>query len=346
MTSSCEPPATSKAPQPEADITLSTPADLLSAIPYLVGYVPADSLVLIGLDGPRIAMTLRVDLPHTGQPPIPRGISRTVLRHNKVRAAVVAGYGPPQRVTRSVDHVRRLLEAEDIELVDALRVTDGRYWSYVCAEPACCPPEGKAVNPADSVVDTTFAYNGMQALPHRQAVTAQLDPVRGTLRAAVTRATNRLRRLLDDTGAMIPARQTLNTEARTILDRATTTGAPLPDVEETVRLAAALTDSKLQTVAMSLVDSRGPHKTLDLWLWVTRHVSPAFRALPAALLGFAAWRCGNGVLAAEAVRRSLTDDPHCALAAVLARMLDDGIPPSSVPAITGPQAVPLTGSAA
>ncbi|ADD40020.1 DUF4192 domain-containing protein [Stackebrandtia nassauensis] len=337
MTPSCEPPTEPDA----ADISLSTPMDLLSAIPYLVGYIPADSLVLVGLDAKQITATLRVDLPRTDQPVTKLRISPDVLRRNKVEAAVIAGYGPPERVTRCVDHLRRMLAAQNIELVDALRVTDGTFWSYVCQEPACCPPEGRPVNPGDSPVDAAFTYAGMRALPHRQAVTAQLEPVKGPTRAAVTRATNQVRKLLDDTDAMFSARETLLDEARTILAKATEAGAPLPEIDQTVRLAAALTDAKLQTEAMTLVDSHSPHKMVDLWLWVTRHVAPAFRARPAALLGFAAWRCGNGVLATEAVRRSLTDDPHCPLAMVLGRLLDEGVPPSSIPKITGELLLPL-----
>lgn len=330
----CEPPAATETRDPEADITLTTPSDLLSAIPYLVGYIPDDSLVLVGLDGKRVAVTLRVDLPRPDQPAAPPAISAKVLIRNRVEAVVLVGYGPADRVTRSLDRLRALVATTDAHLLDAIRVTDGRYWSYVCTEPACCPPEGKPVNPTASPVDAAFTYGGMQALPHREAVTAQLAPVTGTQRGAVTRATNRLLRLLNDTEALIPARQTVTAEAHAILHHAATTpGAPLPDIDATVRLAAMLGDTKLQTKAMALVDSHSPRKSLDLWLWVTRHVAPAYRAIPASLLGFAAWRCGNGVLANEAVHRALSDDPRCSLALVLGRLLNDGIPPTSVPAI-------------
>ena len=48
-----------------ARVRLSDPADLAAAIPYLLGFPPEESLVVISLRGPRkrIGLTMRWDLP-------------------------------------------------------------------------------------------------------------------------------------------------------------------------------------------------------------------------------------------------------------------------------------------
>ena len=48
-----------------ARIRVSGPADLLDALPRMLGYRPADSLVLVALRPPRsrIGLTIRIDLP-------------------------------------------------------------------------------------------------------------------------------------------------------------------------------------------------------------------------------------------------------------------------------------------
>ena len=43
--------------------TLTTPHDLLAAVPFLVGYQPDNSLVLIGLKDDLVGMAMRVDFP-------------------------------------------------------------------------------------------------------------------------------------------------------------------------------------------------------------------------------------------------------------------------------------------
>ena len=54
------PTATGRTP-----IKLTDPAQLLAALPYLLGFVPEDSVVLLGHrpPGTRIGLTLRADLP-------------------------------------------------------------------------------------------------------------------------------------------------------------------------------------------------------------------------------------------------------------------------------------------
>jgi hypothetical protein len=315
-----------------ADITLSSPADLLSAVPYLLGYVPTDGFVLIGMSSTRIAMTTCTPLPQPDEPVEQLRISGEVLRRNEVTAVIIAGYGAPQRVTRCVDHTRALLRTEGIDLVEALRVTDGRYWSYLCRQ-ACCPAEGRPLNEPHSVVDAAFTVNGMQAMPNREAVVARLESVTGGELAAVTRATNQVTTFLAAEDGLISPRDALRSESAAIIKRVRDSGE-LPAIAQTVRLAAALSDPKTRYQALADVDEHGADEAMRLWLWVTRRSLPPYRAEAAALLGYAAWRSGNGVMAGEAARRAVADDSRCQLAMMLARILDCGIPPSSLPKLT------------
>src|SRR6185437_3014124 len=48
-----------------ARVKLRSPADIIDAVPYLVGFEPHDSLVVLSLRGPRsrLGLTARIDLP-------------------------------------------------------------------------------------------------------------------------------------------------------------------------------------------------------------------------------------------------------------------------------------------
>ena len=43
--------------------TLTSPHDLLAAVPFLIGYHPSNSLVLVALKDDSVGMAMRVDLP-------------------------------------------------------------------------------------------------------------------------------------------------------------------------------------------------------------------------------------------------------------------------------------------
>lgn len=43
--------------------TITNPTDLLSAVPFLIGYQPIDSIVLIALEDEAISFALRIDFP-------------------------------------------------------------------------------------------------------------------------------------------------------------------------------------------------------------------------------------------------------------------------------------------
>ena len=45
-----------------ATLRISSPSDLIAAVPYLIGFTPAESVVLVGLSGKRVVVTIRIDI--------------------------------------------------------------------------------------------------------------------------------------------------------------------------------------------------------------------------------------------------------------------------------------------
>ena len=43
--------------------TLTSPIDLLAAVPFLIGYAPENSLVLVGLRADEMSLAMRIDYP-------------------------------------------------------------------------------------------------------------------------------------------------------------------------------------------------------------------------------------------------------------------------------------------
>ena len=176
-------------------LKVSSPAELLSAVPFLVGFHPDDSLIVVAMRGTRITFVARADLPgHTTPEEEARAAVlhlATVVVEQEAEAVAIIGYGEESRVTPAVVRVSDAFRKANLTIVDELRVADGRYWSYLCQDTSCCPPEGQPCEPAYSVVATEATYAGAVALPSREALAGQLAPVTGDDREAMTAATAR-----------------------------------------------------------------------------------------------------------------------------------------------------------
>ena len=70
------------------------------------------------------------------------GHAVSVLAAQGVTSAVAVGYGTDAAVSPVAAALRERAAAAGIAMTELLRAENGRYWSYVCANPACCPPEG------------------------------------------------------------------------------------------------------------------------------------------------------------------------------------------------------------
>ena len=102
--------------------------DLLALIPFLLGFHPDTSMVLLAVDNGSggIAMAARLDLPTAEQPlgPVRAALDLVVAKLTALGgiSVVLAGYGPADRVEPMVTAVAEALQAAGIPIRDALRV--------------------------------------------------------------------------------------------------------------------------------------------------------------------------------------------------------------------------------
>ncbi|SCL22481.1 protein of unknown function [Micromonospora nigra] len=321
-------------PSDRPRLAVRSPADLIAAVPYLLGFHPADSVVVVALSGPRITFVARADLPRAADDPSPpaRHLAEVVARQG-VESATVIGYGAPTRVTPAVDAVRVAFAVTGLPVVDALRVTAGRWWSYLCAEPECCPPDGTPYDAQASAVPAAAVFAGQVALPDRAALAAQVAPASGTdTGGATARAELRLAELLGRARPLDrpvgPSDDRLLREAGVdalrVARRRQRDGGSLTD-DEVAWLGLLLTYLPVRDHAWQRTDGRDAD--IALWTDVLRRADPELIAAPASLLAFAAWRAGQGALAAVALERALARHPTYSLALTVDDLLRRGVPP-------------------
>ncbi|GAA4943302.1 DUF4192 domain-containing protein [Nonomuraea thailandensis] len=312
---------------PEPCLTLSSPTDVLAAVPYLVGFHPTASLIVVGLARGRAKMVARWGLPF---PPGTLDAMSPLFGREGITEIVIIGYGPGDLVTPAVDEARRLAAKNGVHVGEALRAHEGRYWSYVCDLATCCPAEGTPYDLSTSQIAAEATVRGLVALPNREALERTLAPVTGPVRMAMRRATSAA---IADFQARIMTATDLNAFAEQFVSEALTRvrsalethadGGRLNDAEA-ARLGLDLTIMRVRDEAWTLMDDS--HALL--WKDLTRRLEPRFIPPVASLLAMAAWRSGNSVQATIALERALTADPGYSMANLLMHALQNLLSPA------------------
>ena len=344
---------TETAPSPDVAttdvLTLCSPAEVLATVPYMLGFQPADSVVLISLRGPRqrVGLTLRADLPQAGTTPLMAEECAGHLCRDGASAAIAVLYGSPQEALWPA--LRAALDALQIPVREALRVDRGRWWSYLCLEPTCCPPEGTPVlrpsDPGGPVrVGAHMVAAGAAVLDSRQALADWIAPADPATLSAVE---NRLAAVTEEAlrrsvrgGGVSGCRRLWRRQVAAALRRCRQTSPPSWKDDEVAALLVALADVPTRDLAAGWVRTdhgqrsaeaagAGDPAVQQLWAELTRRAPRPYDVAPASLLAHAAWLSGHGALARVAVDRALRSDPTYRLALLLQRLLDRGVGPST-----------------
>ncbi|GIG58040.1 hypothetical protein Lfu02_24120 [Longispora fulva] len=308
---------------------VNQPAELLAAVPYVLGFHPSDSLVVVGVRARKLHFAVRVDLAECADEPDTAALHLAeVLHDQRVDAAVVIGYGPPGQVTPLVDAARRALTGRSIPLIDALRVTGDRFFSYTCESPECCPPDGNAFDPGSTLIAAEATLAGKVALPDRAAFARMIAPVSGPPRVAMEEATDRAETRFVTALEGPGGQAALVAEGPAFVEAALSrhyTGGTLTD-DEAAWLCALLLLVPVRDAAAHLVEHRPDDQHLPLWTDLTRRAQPGLVAPVATLLAYTAYLDGQGALASLALDRAREDDPDYPLAGLLHRAMVAGIP--------------------
>lgn len=314
---------------PECTIAVRSSADLIAVTPYLLGFHPTDSIVVIGTVGRIVTFVARHDLPPPGSDGA-ASIAPLVARQT-VQSVAVLGFGPADPVTRTVEALADALVRGGLQVPERLRITGGRWWTTDCTNRQCCPPEGRPVPSPSNPIAAAAVFQGQVALPDRQALAEQVAAVEGEPRRLMAAATEKVRDRLG-----IPPGVLLERAGRAAVrgaERRHATGRSLT-FDETAWLGVVLAERAVHDYALNRTFDE-PWR-LSLWTEVTRRVEPAWVPGPATLLGYASWRVGNGALARVAVDRALLQDPQHRFAVLLDRLLAAGISNEAVEDLAPP----------
>jgi hypothetical protein len=358
-------------PGPEHQVTLRTPAELADALPYLLGYRPEDSIVLAALHDRegrgRFGGRARLGIP-PGRDDWPAAARQ--LAHGLITGSERRGAKPEQMVAflcqepvpgeTGRDVMRRLaplahkLRTEcghlDVPVIEALCISDGRFWSYCCPTEGCCPDEGLPMGlPGTSVLAAAATYAGIQVRGSLREVRARLLPWETSAaleqEIALDAAGRALvPRILDEANREAVAEETLELAERVMrrfAEAPVVSGAAPADLrddqlithKEAATLILGLQDRTTRDRAAAWMEGDEAGPALRLWRALARRcVGPygEHAAAPLTLAGWVAWSAGDGLEAREALAMALGADPDYLFARLLHQACNEGLDPESV----------------
>jgi hypothetical protein len=324
-------------------VRVSSPADVLAVVPHLLGFHPDKSIVVMGVGRPRarVQLAFRYDLPDSPDPLHAADIAEhaaEVLRHRRLSSVIGVGYGPGALVTPVADALAAAVRQAGLRLHELMRVEDGRYWSYLCENPECCPADGVPFDVRANPAAAAMTVAGLVAYPDRAALAGTLAPVTGAVAQSMEQATRRARERAADLIAQAsgprtgrPDRLLVDAGRRAVQEAIGTyrAGRRLLADEPVAWLTVVLAHLAVRDDAWSRMDPGYRAAHLRLWTDVVRRTTPAYLPAPASLLAFTAWQSGEGALANIAIDRALAADPGYSLAQLLRGIMDAGVPPSA-----------------
>ena len=313
--------------------TLTSPHDLLAAIPFLIGYHPENSLVLVALKDDAVGMAMRVDMP-TDIAPESYDLLASHFQREAAEAALLVAYVDTETDPEPVliNTSAALLRA-GISIKESLVVSDGRYRSMLCHDSECCPPLGSPIPDIDS--SRIAAEHVIAGHPMPYANVSGLVQSIAALPSAREESWQREVQAFWVEGDSENLLDLQRDGATALIDLAGeyTQGRGAEDRELAARVIGRLSDIQVRDFALGSHNDETADAYWQMWRDLLLIAPRGFVAPIASIFAALAYERGEGALAHKALDRALADDERYSLALLLRRVFTAGWPPQSFSAM-------------
>lgn len=330
-------------PTPKPTVArLTTPAQMVASLPLYLGYTPTESFVVACLHEPRgrVGLTMRFDLP---APEHEDALVQEALRRvrladpSRLLVVVYTGADDEGQTYAREELVEDFLAelADELAITEAVLVRGGRFWSYLCRNARCCPPQGTPVDAAQGD-DQVQLLQAEQVLRGR-VVLADRDELEQSLAGPTFLAAEQARQLFEGVAADLAdgwgdddAREELLEEWGRVVEAFAGNPESLT-AGQTARLALSLEDRLLRD---SVACSHAPEALLPLLAELCRRTPEPYDAPVVTLFAWMAYCEGAGAEVTIALDRAQSSDPRYSMASLLRGLLDQQVSPEELRRVT------------
>ena len=308
---------------------LTSPHDLLAAVPFMVGYHPKDSLVVMALRDAKVSMAMRVDFPDSESI---ASVSATVAGHlarELADEAIIVGYLPID-VTESdpLEIVRSIIALQGISVKECIVVRGEYFRSNLCADLECCPPEGNLIPEILSSRVTAEQVAAGNPLPY-----LDLDEMKRSISALpIDKELVRLIQGIEEidyAGDDVTAHQREGANAINEMAIAFSKDQKIEDKSVVALVLVRLLDLQVRDYAMGMTTEETSDQLWDMWRYLLRLAPKGYVAPVAVIFATMSYERGDGALAQRALDRAMEDAPGYQMAKLLRRTFAAGWPPSA-----------------
>lgn len=305
-------------------LKVDQPEDLLALMPYLLGFQPAESLVMMVIADRIVKVTVRVDLVDdvTG---VAQRFGAIAVTNRATGVVLVAYSADPARADAMLLPVMERLAS--LRVIEAIYTDGRRWWSRSCSDD-CCPAEGTPYESASNRLAAEAVFHGMTSLSDRSELERltegppesdqpTLRELADELVSEVVRPDfeTRRRRMRDSVADYVGRRQ--RGEQVQLSDR------------DLVAFALLAIDVRVRDEAWVAIDRDNAWIHVELWQQVVARAVRDLATPPLCLLGMAAWIEGQGALQVCCLERAKAIDPTYRMVGMLADLNERAVPPSA-----------------
>jgi hypothetical protein len=310
--------------------TLTSPHDLLAAIPFLIGYHPVDSLVLVSIKGENVGMAMRVNYPVSEDDSFFDAMA-THCSSDAAEGVLIVAYQPLNQVDgdRVLAQATAALSRAGIAIYESILIADGYFRSLLCHDITCCPTQGRPVPALDS--SRIAAESVVAGHPMPFATYAELSQsVRSNLLSSEAPWLERVKNsFVDPTSPELNGLQRDGATAVIDLANDFSTDGISSDQDLIAHVLGRLSDIQVRDFALGSHDQESIDAYRTMWLHLLRSAPSGFVAPVATLAAALAYESGDSALAKAALERAFDDAPSYSLATLLQRVFSAGWPPES-----------------
>jgi len=300
--------------------------ELINALPALFGFPPENSLVTLGLLGPRIVFGMRLDLADVQDVDRTAELAVRHLERQRADGAITLAIGEP------LDLGRRLVLATEARLVRVHPVaggwaTEDRYWVSMAGG----TPRGYAYRRSlDHLAAVQAVWEGQEIAPNRAAIEATMAPLEGARLSEVEALAGRvveefLSQGEPDTSAQLGMEANFAQHVLPALEDLVD-GKAVSDAR-LLRVAFLVTRATIRDEACGLITLDNARDYVRVWLHVARHVPHAWAPSAYSVAAFACWMSGDGARSVMAAEQALRIDPDCSVAGLMRDLATSGLSP-------------------
>lgn len=309
---------------------VKTPADLVSAVPFLIGYHPVNSLVVISVKDDALNMAMRVDLPEANTPAKAFDTLASHLKRDEAEMALIVAYSDDREANeRVLNEMLNACTRAEIKVKEAMEIRAGKYRSVICQDETCCPADGNEMPDFKSARVTAEQVADGKVLPFEssEGLVASLDSNElatnkefGDLVNSIINAENP-----ENKGQFSNEFQRKGAEALNEMKLLFSLEAEISN-ELKAQVIAGVQDIQVRDYALGLFEDSEMGKNFYLTLFKS---APKEFSHPLASLASAyVYECGEGALAQRLLDKAIENDPEYSLSKLLRRVFSSGWPPT------------------